>query len=59
LGQSYLSRDAARSKPGRRDPLPPEQGCGATGEESGSRLRSCRPNAQGIEFTYRECERDS
>jgi len=59
LGQSYLSRDAARSKPGRRDPLPPEQSCGATAEESGGMLCSRRPNVQILEFADRECERDS
>ena len=59
LGQSYLRRDTARSESGRRDPLPPEQSRGATAEESGSRLRLRRPNAQVLEFADHECEHDS
>ena len=37
-------------EPGRGDLVPPEQSCGATAEESGSRLRLRWPNAQVLEI---------
>ena len=49
LSQSYLRRNVAQSESGRGDPVPPEQSCGAIAEESGSRLRLHRPNAQVLE----------
>jgi hypothetical protein len=50
MGQSYLRRNVAQSEPGPGDLVPPEQSCGATAEESGSRLRLRRPNAKVLEI---------
>jgi hypothetical protein len=50
MGQSYLRRNVAQSEPGRGDLVPPEQSCGATAEESGSRLRLRRPDAKVLEI---------